>query len=294
MDIEITLMLAAACVAVFIITLSVKLSRNRKGTPKSVPNETPPHDDDLFTQYKKLTAEQPMNPELWLKWGKALSAAASTAKHPNMRMHRYNEACTCFQRAAEINSGYITAWQNWGQTLYDLYKLQNNQDRLILDNAHTKFHVATRMAPADAALWRHWGEELYMAASYCQIQEQRQELQDLADAKFAKAVQLNPELMTEWKKWRGGSGAQDCITAFSSDSISPPLRTPYAATETNPPGENPANDAQPVEASLPWSNDPLTPVKASAWLTEGASPDSAPPEERDALSFPSVSDGKKP
>lgn len=269
MDTDLMLMLAAGCIAVLFIAFSAKLVGRSKGKPKAGPSQNGASSDgnNLFEQFKRMAAEQPNNAELWLKWGKELSAAASTAKHPNMRLHRYNEACACFQSATGINPALTVAWQNWGQTLYSIYRLQSCEGRLLLDNAHTKFQTAIRLSPADSALWQHWGEELYLTASYCQSQEHKQELRDLADAKFAKAVQINPGLMLEWKKWRGEGdnsrfSEQDMLLAASAAEKSGQTGASAAAPE----------ESQRPEPSLPWTRGSATPAEASAWLTQDASP----------------------
>ncbi len=274
-DTDLMLMIAAGCIALFGIALSVKLSSRRKSASDPTSQSTGPRDENgMFAQFKRLAAEQPNNPELWFKWGKELSAAASTAKHPNMRQHRYNEACSCFQSATDISAGHTAAWQNWGQTLYSMYRMQGCEDRLTLDNAHTKFQTALRLAPADASLWQHWGEELYITASHCQQPEQRNELQDLADAKFNKAVQLNPELMLEWKKWRGEGGGQ----RFAAHSLSTPESSAETATESagaHSFGSGPADSQQP-EVSVPWARGTSAPMEPSAWLTEDSASDTSP------------------
>lgn len=271
MDTELLLLIAAGCVAVIVIALSAKLSGRKRESPKSVsPSPVQRDDNALFEQFKRLTAEQPNNPDLWLRWGKELVAAAGMAKHPNMRLHRYNEACSCFQSATDIDPGRTIAWQSWGQTLYALYKLQGCEDRLTLDNAHTKFQTASRLAPADAALWQHWGEELYMAASHCQQPEQRHELQDLADAKFAKAVELNPELILEWKRWRSENADQRLPAQAPVD---PEAAVGSGDSPAAPAGAAPDEDRQPV---LPWARGAGTPVEASAWLTDSAASGNAP------------------
>lgn len=270
MDTELLLLLAAGCIAVIIIALSAKLSGRKREIATSAPQSPAQRDDNtLFEQFKRLAAEQPNNPDLWLKWGKELSAAADAAKHPNMRLHRYNEACSCFQSATDLDPARTIAWQNWGQTLYALYKLQGCEDRLTLDNAHTKFQTAARLAPADAALWQHWGEDLYMAAAHCQQPEQRHELQDLADAKFAKAVELSPELILEWKRWRSESAGQR-LTAQAPADFEAAAGSEDAPA--NPAGPAPDEDKQPV---LSWARGAGTPVEASAWLTDTPSPDNA-------------------
>lgn len=263
MDTELLLLVAAGCVAVMVIALSVKFSGRKRESAKTAPqNPAQREDNNLFEQFKRLAAEQPNNPDLWLKWGKELFAAAAAAKHPNMRLHRYNEACACFQSATDLDPGRTVAWQNWGQTLYALYKLQGCEDRLTLDNAHTKFQTAARLAPADAALWQHWGEELYMAASLCQQPEQRHELQDLAGAKFTKAVELNPEMILEWKRWRGEMGNQR-LTAQAQEE----LEATAPENASTPAGEGPKENQPPV---LSWARGAATSVEASAWLANNA------------------------
>ena len=264
-------MISAGCVALFVIALSARLSGRRKKKPAPESQSSGPRDENnLFEQFKRLAAEQPNNPELWLKWGKELLTAANAAKHPNMRLHRYNEACSCFQSATDINPSFTAAWQTWGQTLYAIYRLQSCEGRLTVDNAHTKFQTAARLAPSDAALWQHWGEELYMTASQCLQPEHRLELQDLADAKFAKAIQINPELMLEWKKWRSDSGGSRFTSqALSSLSDQPEISAENAATAA--PLEASAPAQQP-EASIPWARGASTPQEPSAWLTQDASP----------------------
>lgn len=271
MDTELLLLVAAGCVAVIIIALSAKLSGRKRESAKIAPQVPVQRDDNaLFEQFKRLTAEQPNNPDLWLRWGKELVAAADAAKHPNMRLHRYNEACSCFQSATDIDPGRTVAWQSWGQSLYSLYKMQGCEDRLTLDNAHTKFQTAVRLAPADAALWQHWGEELYMAASHCQQPEQRHELQDLADAKFAKAVEINPELILEWKRWRSESADQR-VTAQASVDLEA-----AAGSENSPASPSAASPDEDRQPALPWARGAATPVEASTWLTNSISPDNAP------------------
>ena len=264
MDTDLMLMVAAGCIALFFIALSAKfVGRRKKPKARSAQDSPGSEGNSLFEQFKRMAAEQPNNAQLWLKWGKELSTAASTAKHPNMRLHRYNEACSCFQSATEINPVLTVAWQSWGQTLYSIYRLQNCEGRLILDNAHTKFQTAVRLAPADAALWQHWGEELYLTASYSPSQEHKQELQDLADAKFAKAVQINPELILEWKKWRGEGGNH----RFSEQDMLLAAKAAEKAVEADLADIAPA-DSQKPEPSLPWARGSSTPAEASAWLTQ--------------------------
>ena len=204
MDIDLILLLGAGCLAALIIAICIKLA-GRPKPPDSASAQTDPsqQDESQFEQFKHMAAEQPNNPTIWLAWGRELLAAGAAAKHPNMRLHRYNEACSCFQSATEIDSSSITAWQLWGHALYALYRHQDGEDRRLLDNGHTKFQTAVKLSPDDAALWQHWGEELYMVAQ-CLLPDQALELQDLADARFARAVELNPELILEWKKWKGG------------------------------------------------------------------------------------------
>ena len=139
------------------------------------------------------------------------------------------------------------------------------RDRLTLDNAHTKFQTALRLAPSDAALWQHWGEELYITSSSCPQPEQRLELQDLADAKFAKAIQINPELVLEWKKWRG-EGSQ----RFAAQGISMPDETADLATA--PLGAALADSQQEeAEVVVPWARGTSAPMEPSAWLTQDSS-----------------------
>ena len=289
MDTELLLLIAAGCMAVLVIAFSVKLSGRKRESAKSVPQSPAQRDDNnLFEQFKRMAAEQPNNPDLWLKWGKELSAAADAAKHPNMRLHRYNEACACFQSATDLDPGRTVAWQNWGQTLYSLYKLQGCEDRLTLDNAHTKFQTAARLAPADAALWQHWGEELYMAAALCQQPEQRHELQDLADAKFAKAVELNPEMILEWKRWRGEMGNQRPVAESQGE-----LGDAAPENASAPAGEDPKEDQA---SALPWARGAAAPVEAAAWLTNSGLPGGASSSDDgpDSGALPLIPDPSRP
>ena len=269
MDTDLILLVGAGCLAAIIIALSAKLSGRRKASKIASARREPGQREEggLFEQFKRMAAEQPNNPDLWLKWGRELVGAGDAAKHPNMRLHRYNEACSCFQSATDLDPANTTAWRNWGQTLYALYKLQGCDDRLVLDNAHTKFQTASRLAPADAALWQHWGEELYMAATQCPLPDQRHELQDLADAKFSRAVELSPELILEWKKWRGGSMQR----LEAQDGQGPDLAVAPETAGANPAGASPAEDERPAPA-IPWARGTGQPVEASAWLTQDSTP----------------------
>ena len=271
MDTDLILLVGAGCLAAIIIALSAKLSGRRKASKIASARREPGQREEggLFEQFKRMAAEQPNNPDLWLKWGRELVGAGDAAKHPNMRLHRYNEACSCFQSATDLDPANTTTWRNWGQTLYALYKLQGCEDRLVLDNAHTKFQTASRLAPADAGLWQHWGEELYMAATQCQQPEQRHELQDLADAKFSRAVELNPELILEWKKWRGGS-----MQRLETQDAQGPDLTAAAGASSAGASLDEADRPAPV---IPWARGAAQPVEASAWLTEDSAPaDSGP------------------
>jgi tetratricopeptide (TPR) repeat protein len=274
-NLELTLIAVATLVAVIIIALSVKLSGRRQAPPRtrSVSQEPPQGADDLFGHFKQLVAEQPNNPEIWLQWGKALSAAASTAKHPNMRKHRYTEACACFKSATEVNASFTPAWLNWGQTLFDLYKLKGCEEQLTLDNAQTKFQTASRLSPTDASLWKHWGDELYMAASYCNTTNQRQELTDLADAKFSRAVQLNPNLMPEWKKWRGESGSQPAGAQSSSGAYPPGSVQAPESIESGGSDALLASAQTSAAPQVPWAHGDAPRVEASSWLTDSSSAD---------------------
>lgn len=280
MDTDLILMITAGCAALIIIAASARLTGRRKASVQPKAGEAGPRDDNnLFEQFKRFAAAEPNNPDLWLKWGKELSAVASTAKHPNMRLHRYNEACSCFQSATEINPNLIAAWESWGQTLYAIYRLQDCEGRLTLDNAHTKFQTAVRLAPADATVWQHWGEELYMTASYCQNAEQRQELQYLANSKFTKAVQLNPDLLQEWKKW---GGSENDIQSSLKNSAS---GSGKATASGMAGGETLGNAPAAAEVAAPWAHGTSTPQEASPWLTQpAAAPAHAEEEEQPQLS----------
>lgn len=264
-DTDLILLIGAGCLAAIIIALSARLSGRRKAAKAGPARQGAVRRDEesLFEQFKRLAAEQPTNPELWLKWGRELVAAGDAARHPNMRLHRYNEACSCFQSATDLDPLNAAVWRNWGQTLYALYRLQGCEDRLLLDNAHTRFQTAARLTPADAALWQHWGDELYTAASQCPRAEQRHELQDLADAKFAKAVELNPELILEWKKWRG-SGLQRLETRTAPEPETAGTAAPEPSGQSL--SEAALDEGGPPAPSLPWAHGAARPVEASAWL----------------------------
>lgn len=190
LEIEYLLMVGAISIGLLYILFSASLKRRtrtviiRQGTSGPVTE---------FEAYRRLTAEDPDNPDHWVKWGNALASSAPSAKNPDLKIHRYNEACSCFQRAVEIQPGYVQGWKNWGQTLYEIFRQQKSQDTSLLEQANSKYSHAVTIHPEDAQLWQHWGEELIMAA-YSSSGEQKRRLQEDGAAKLARAGELNPAL----------------------------------------------------------------------------------------------------
>ena len=255
MDIEVMMMIGFGTMALFIIAISAKLATRKKNKP--APAAAAAEDGGDFSLFKRLTAEQPENPEIWLKWGNALATSANSAKHPNMRLHRYNEACSCFQTAVEKSPSYTTAWKNWGQTLYELYRLQDCSDRLILDNAHTKFQTAVRLTPNDAQLWQLWAEELFQTA-YAAQGDQKRELHDLGTSKLARAAEVNPNLPPPPALYAEGETASLNAGSMSGMAAASPAMDTAGATA-----------APEAEVALPWARGTSAPMEAAAWLTEG-------------------------
>ncbi|MDL2315787.1 hypothetical protein LJC59_01735 [Desulfovibrio sp. OttesenSCG-928-A18] len=187
------------------------------------------------------------NPSAWLEAGRALLAAASAAKNAPMRIQKYEEASDCFRKATEVANDNTQAWRNRGQSQYALFRLKGCQDRLLLNNAHTAFQSAARLAPADAAVWQDWGEELYLTGMYCSRDDDRRELQELAKNKYAKAVHLDPGRMEAWQKWGGSAQAlADIRDEQDGDAIrSAGLEQDGQAEAMPEPGSQPKQPGQP-------------------------------------------------
>ena len=207
---------------------------------------------DIFAQLREQAAKNPKDSGIELKWGHALAARAGEARNPALRLQAYKEAAEHFRRATELTPSMAVPWKNLGQTLFILFRLENCEDKVILDQAQVAYESAVRLSPLDPAMWQHWGEDLYMTAAYCTHEERKEELVSLAKVRYARAVALRPELMEDWKSW-GGSNADlaeiqaAAEKAKSQDGVGEPEEGDLsAATGTKPP-QSPAS-----EGSMPW------------------------------------------
>lgn len=173
---------------------------------------------NIFAQYKAQEAQNPKDPEIQLKWGHALAARAGESKLPFKRIQLYKEAAERFRRATELAPSLAVTWKTLGQTLYILFRLEGCENRAVLANANAAYESAVRLGPANASLWQHWGEDLYMAAAYCKEEDKREELVALAKARYARAVALDPALMKDWRSWGASSAALEEIEAAAIDA----------------------------------------------------------------------------
>ena len=189
MSMESLIMIAAVVCGVFYILLSATFKRHTRPV-SSLPNSQSMSENDEFSAYRKLTATEPENPEHWLKWGNALSVSAPSSKNPDLIIHRYNEACACFQRAIDLAPDHSQAWKNWGQTLFELYRFQNCADDALLGQATQKYQNAAMLSPSNALLWQQWSDELRQAACLA-TGDLKNSLMEECTARAARGSELN-------------------------------------------------------------------------------------------------------
>ena len=222
--------------------------------------------DDICAHYQRQAAENPKDPEVLLKWGHVLAVRAGERKDSLGRVQYYKEAAECFRKATELAPFLVATWKALGQILYILFRLDNCEDRAVLANANAAYEAAARLNPTEAALWQHWGEELYMAAAYCKEEAKREELLSLAKARYAQAVVLQPELMEEWRTWGGDEAALEEARAateeegwkqleskfvdLDDETVGDVSTTPEASSE---PGVSGADRGYP--RAMPWELD---------------------------------------
>ena len=188
MNMEYAIMLAAIGFGVVYILFGALFKRHKVVT--QVPGAKGAVAQDDFAAYRKLAATEPDNPEHWLKWGNALSLSAPNAKNPDLVIHRYNEACACFQRAVDIAPDNSQAWKNWGQALFALYRFQNCEDPALLGQANQKYQNAALLSPNNALIWQQWGDELRQAA-HIAVGDLKTSLMEESISKSARGSELN-------------------------------------------------------------------------------------------------------
>ena len=197
----------------------------------------------VSSDFASKDAEDPNDPETQMKLGYALAARAGTSKLAFRRVQGYREAAERFRRATELAPSLATAWTALGQTLYLLFRLENNESLTALANANAAYESAVRLSPANASLWQHWGEDLYMAAAYCKEEAKKEELASLAKACYARAVALNPDLMEDWRRWGGSPTAlEEMQAATGEEAEGDMLLTPGARSMPEQAG-----------GSMPWA-----------------------------------------
>ena len=209
-----TLFFVGGGVIFFLILMGVILAVRQSAVGSSASGKS----DDICARYQAQAAENPKNPEILLKWGHVLAVRAGESKATLRRMQLYKEAAERFRKATELAPSLVTAWKALGQTLYFLFRLDNCEDRAVQANANAAYEAAVRLKPAEAALWQHWGEDLYMAAAYCKEDEKREKLVSLAKARYARAVALQPELMEEWRTWGGNEAALEEVREVEEEA----------------------------------------------------------------------------
>lgn len=188
MNIEYLIMIGGVVCGVVFILSSALFKRHARPVPGASPKAAAGSDE--FAAYRKLTATEPENPEHWLKWGNALSASAPNAKNPDLIIHRNNEACSCFRRAVDLAPGHGQAWKNWGQTLFELYRMQHCEDQQMLHQANQKYQNAALLSPDNALIWQQWGDELRQSA-HVASGELKTSLMEESIAKISRGSELN-------------------------------------------------------------------------------------------------------
>lgn len=188
MNVEYLIMLGAVVCGLVFILSSALFKRHARPVPGAAAKTSGAADE--FSTYRKLTATEPENAEHWLKWGNALSISAPGAKNPDLIIHRYNEACACFQRAVDLSPAKGQAWKNWGQTLFELYRMQNCEDQQLLHQANQKYQNAALLSPDNALIWQQWGDELRQSA-HIATGDLKNSLMEESIARIARGSELN-------------------------------------------------------------------------------------------------------
>jgi len=215
-----TALFAGGGVVVFLLLMGIIFVMRQHGDTSSS-SVASKNDDVSARDRSQQAAENPKDPGILLKSGHDLAARAGASETPLKRMQLYKEAAEFFRRATELAPSLVVAWKALGQTLYILFRLGDCKDRAVLANANAAYEAAVRLELANASLWQYWGEDLYMAATYCKEEEKREELLALAKARYARAVTLAPALMEDWKAWGGSAATLDEVRAAVETLVAP-------------------------------------------------------------------------
>ena len=189
-EVLLVVVFAIAGLGVVLFSAAGKAKKSAQATTPTRVGETQPE----FQQFKQKTAEEPQEPRHWLQWGHALVLSARKGGSLNMKLHRYNEACSCYRQAAELAPTFVPAWISWGITLYELFRVQKCSDIFLLEGGHNKFQTALDLSPRTAKLWVQWGTELKnlsaaVGSDQCKI------ILGMAEECFAKAAELDANVV---------------------------------------------------------------------------------------------------
>ena len=99
----------------------------------------------------------------------------------------FEEAVKCYAESTRLNPDDAAAFYNWGNALYTLAKLK--QDESLFIECFAKYAASTRLNPDFAAAFHNWGLALYNLAKL----KQDESLYIECFANYAASTRLNPD-----------------------------------------------------------------------------------------------------
>jgi tetratricopeptide (TPR) repeat protein len=107
----------------------------------------------------------------------------------------FEEAIKCYAEAAKIQPDDAVAFYNWGNALYNLAKIK--QDESLFKESYEKYAKAAKIQPDNADIFCNWGTALYNLAQI----KQDESLFKEAYEKYAKATKIQPDHAFTFNNW---------------------------------------------------------------------------------------------
>lgn len=107
----------------------------------------------------------------------------------------FEKAAEKFEIAIDINPEYAFAYNNWGNALSELSRLQDNAD--LLNQSFEKYEEALRINPEFASANYNWGTSLLELGK---LQDNTDLLNESIE-KYKEALRINPEFVSAYNNW---------------------------------------------------------------------------------------------
>lgn len=138
--------------------------------------------------YKIGVSQFPEQYEAWLNLACTYQRLHNIHKTENY----FQEADSCFEKAASINSDDSSLWLRWGELFANAGKFDKDMERIF--SSFNKFEQANLRDPNNPHVLAQWGEAQMLAASYSENFDLFRE----AEIKIAKAIEINPNVHAIW------------------------------------------------------------------------------------------------